>query len=112
MWPNPQETADLVTFTEEILTGKLHFLCSVTWLHYIFSSVYYIKNSYKILMTNWLKKKIMSMKIIQVLIATLPTTSMNQDDIHKPILIYGYPFGGILKENLLKIQSCKLKKHW
>ena len=29
MWPNPQETADLVTFTEEILNGKLHFLCSV-----------------------------------------------------------------------------------
>ena len=24
MWPNPQET-DLVTFTEEILNGKLHF---------------------------------------------------------------------------------------
>ena len=29
MSPNPQETADLVTFTEEILNGKLHFLCSV-----------------------------------------------------------------------------------
>ena len=28
MWPNPQETADLVTLTEEILNGKLHFLCS------------------------------------------------------------------------------------
>ena len=28
MWPNPQETADLVTFTEKILNGKLHFLCS------------------------------------------------------------------------------------
>ena len=28
MWPNPQETADLVTFTEEIPNGKLHFLCS------------------------------------------------------------------------------------
>ena len=26
MWPNPQETADLATFTEEILNGKLHFL--------------------------------------------------------------------------------------
>ena len=26
MWPNAQETADLVTFTEEILSGKLHFL--------------------------------------------------------------------------------------
>ena len=29
MQPNTQETADLVTFTEEILNGKLHFLCSV-----------------------------------------------------------------------------------
>ena len=28
MWPNAQETADLVIFTEEILNGKLHFLCS------------------------------------------------------------------------------------
>ena len=29
MWPNPQETADLVIFTEEMLNGKLLFLCSV-----------------------------------------------------------------------------------
>ena len=28
MWPNLQFTADLVSFTEEILNGKLHFLCS------------------------------------------------------------------------------------
>ena len=28
MWPNPQESAALVTFTEEILNGELHFLCS------------------------------------------------------------------------------------
>ena len=27
MWPNPQKAADSVTFTEEILNGKLHFLC-------------------------------------------------------------------------------------
>ena len=26
MWPNPQKTIDLVTFTEEILNGKLLFL--------------------------------------------------------------------------------------
>ena len=25
MWPNPQEIAVSVTFTEEILNGKLHF---------------------------------------------------------------------------------------
>ena len=37
MWPNPQETTDLVTFTEEILNGKLHFLCSWFWrpVHWI-----------------------------------------------------------------------------
>ena len=29
MWLNAQFSADLVTFTEEILNGKLHFLCSV-----------------------------------------------------------------------------------
>ena len=28
MWPNPQFPADLVTFTGEILNGKLNFLCS------------------------------------------------------------------------------------
>ena len=29
MLPNPQETVDLVTSSEDILNGKLHFLCSV-----------------------------------------------------------------------------------
>ena len=41
MRPNPQETADLVTFTEEILNGKLHFLCNVNeikWISCHFSS--------------------------------------------------------------------------
>ena len=28
MWPNSQFPADLVTLTEEIVNGKLHFLCS------------------------------------------------------------------------------------
>ena len=34
MLPNPQETADLVTFTEEILNAKMHFLCSDALLEY------------------------------------------------------------------------------
>ena len=29
MWPNPQFPADLVTLTEEIVYGKLHFFCAV-----------------------------------------------------------------------------------
>ena len=28
MWPSSQFPADLVKFTEEVLNGKLHFLCS------------------------------------------------------------------------------------
>ena len=28
MWPNPQETSYLVTFTEEILNEKRHLSCS------------------------------------------------------------------------------------
>ena len=29
MRPNPQETVDLITFTEELLNRKLHFLLSI-----------------------------------------------------------------------------------
>ena len=32
MWPNPQFPVDLVTFTEEFLNAKLHFMCSVIFL--------------------------------------------------------------------------------
>ena len=32
MWPNLQDTSDLVTFSEEILNGKLYFLCRVTFV--------------------------------------------------------------------------------
>ena len=30
MWPNPQLPADFVTFTGEILNGRLYFSCSVS----------------------------------------------------------------------------------
>ena len=34
MWENPQFPEDLVTFTEEILNGKLHFLYSDLYLYW------------------------------------------------------------------------------
>ena len=37
MWLNPQETLDLVTFTEKISNGKLHFLYSARKYYYIIS---------------------------------------------------------------------------
>ena len=39
MWPNQQFSADLVTFTEEMLKGKLHFFCGVTVLKILVSPV-------------------------------------------------------------------------
>ena len=36
MWPNPQFPTDLFTFTEEILNGKLHLLCTVSLLIRVF----------------------------------------------------------------------------
>ena len=43
MWPNPLETAGLITFTEKILNGKLHFLCGecfVPWFSGSYSQVF------------------------------------------------------------------------
>ena len=45
MWPNPQETVYLATFTEEILNGKLHFLCSDMWEY---SHIFYAVNIMKV----------------------------------------------------------------
>ena len=40
MWPNPQEIPDLVTFIEEILNGKLHFLCSASFISILYLLVF------------------------------------------------------------------------
>ena len=47
MWPNPQFPADLVTFTEEILNGKLHFLWGVifSFLFIIFIDFLSVKSN-------------------------------------------------------------------
>ena len=42
MWLNPQFPAVLVRFTEEILNGKLHFLCRVKHLRW---NYFYVKTS-------------------------------------------------------------------
>ena len=39
MWQNQQFPEDLVTFTEEILSEKLHFLCGVVVVYTSFSQV-------------------------------------------------------------------------
>ena len=44
MWPNPQETVDLVTFAEEILNEKIHFLYSE--IHGLIHHHIYWKNTW------------------------------------------------------------------
>ena len=40
MWPNLRETTDLVTFSEEILYGKLSFLCTLFCFLEAFAEVF------------------------------------------------------------------------
>ena len=49
MWPNPQETADLITFTAEFLNVNLHFLCSVMYVKWISRKILCAKLNQKIL---------------------------------------------------------------
>ena len=63
MWPNPQLPADSVTFTEEILNEKFHFLCNVTlWLTYLSS---YFTNQF----SGWSKHRLNKF-FIKLLIST------------------------------------------
>ena len=39
MWPNPQETADLVKFTEEIFNKKLHYFVQFSLVSLVYCSV-------------------------------------------------------------------------
>ena len=43
MWPNPQETVDLITFTIEILNGNLHVVCSVIVPQKLIESINFFK---------------------------------------------------------------------
>ena len=66
MWPNRPFPADLVTFTEEILNEKLHFLCSVlgwsqyaafSFIRYLFKYFAIALESENVLTYNWSKDK-------------------------------------------------------
>ena len=53
MWPNPQFPTDLVTFTDEILIGKLHFLCSMPYVY--LQQVAVITTSYDTFQRSYMK---------------------------------------------------------
>ena len=58
MWLDPQETVNLVTFTEEILIGKLHFLCRV----YTDLNAYKLPNN-KMSTCKWIPESLMYKQI-------------------------------------------------
>ena len=76
MWRKPQETADLVTFSEEILRGKLHFLSVIEmfapwlklhsrqtkfqWRHYSYNLPVHSninETNHKTIWRNWSKER-------------------------------------------------------
>ena len=65
MRPNPQETADLIAFTEKVLNRKLHFLCSVTL--YTFSKYWVFL---------WSRKTAWQYEMITILIKLYATISI------------------------------------
>ena len=54
MWPNPHETASLVTFAEEIFNGKLHFLYgdSLAFIN-LLNNFLPVKSMKKVLLQKW-----------------------------------------------------------
>ena len=64
--PNPHFAADLVLFTEEILNGKLHFLCGeVSWCEFLVHKVFKegIISETKIL-NCWLRRNIYWLRLV------------------------------------------------
>ena len=61
MWPNQQFPADLVTITDEILNGKLHFQCSGSYVTSDFNP--HCKNQVKKIFQSRDKSKTMVKKI-------------------------------------------------
>ena len=52
MWPNPHKSADLVTFTEEILNRQIHFLSSAYCRFYEMFYMYDNMHTYTVLWNN------------------------------------------------------------
>ena len=71
MWPNPQFPVALVTITEEILHGKLHFLCSVCCYKKKVILVFQDQLSKRILFLSSVHSAMKSL-----LMASLPVTGM------------------------------------
>ena len=91
MWPNPQETADLVTFTKKILKGKLHFL-------------FHIPSQLTHLNPRHGKHFLLRLKHKSVLIATICNTYIQLFKIHQLLLMQRDEFNSIFS-------FCNLRKN-
>ena len=85
MWPNSQFPADLVTFTEEILNEKLHFLCSVPANHYSKITMFFSNISNRSAALRVTEPKVTTENALIEIILELKVT-MNQVVTKNPVL--------------------------
>ena len=90
MWPNPQETANLVRFTEEILNGKLHFLYSEICSSSTFQHTDYIE---KVSSANLFKSFSFTLSMIKSQRALFKVITTNSFKFSGLFLVYFYIIG-------------------
>ena len=106
MWPNPQFPTDLVTFTEEILNGNLHFLCSVIHVPLLWEIVTntgtFLTNIYLFKVNNRNTRKMCEL--------CLKLTIKHQNDVHLKISRYSQEntsVGAFWKKSF-RVSKCQL----
>ena len=114
MWPNLQETADLVTFTEEILNGKLHFFVNCFFVSAVSRicacSCFKITNQTYI---DWTFTKARPLKVLFVIFDVLifPTFTwlLLQIPLFKEFIIFLIKFYYVLKLQDLSTPDSKME---
>ena len=83
MWPNPQKTADLVTFTEEILNGIFSFSVQC-------GQVFLIQTNYTCFYFLWRRSLSYRNKSIGLLCKSIDSFLYDKDFCHESVTLNDY----------------------
>ena len=103
MWPNLQETADLIAFTEEILNEKPNFLCS-EWVLFILLKVVLSLVFGQKQFTKTRTKLFAFLLPSQFSISCFLFPTLSQNELHKNLKMYS-------KGDFFTIESLKINEN-